>query len=380
MNPVQHALKLRKLGDFPVSADLIRTSHLYQDLRGLGFPEELAMAFGLHDLQVATAINRYARAFGTALDVQLANLRLELHRQWQKDQASQDDDELVLGAALAGSNLQTPMALPLRIPPFAFPTSQQSPNAPNGIDMGFSLTIADGVTLKPGDAVGSKMVGGKQFAVPATLDNFLGLARIINGPTVNIALPGEEVGAFVSQNPGDLLAITSNSSSPVPVSQVASNTSYKVVGRVFAMGRTEVLDWPPTIAASATPPLASLFVYKIKAGVTITSGQTVGLEDDGSGNPVAVLATTDNFVGLAGTVANGSVTVTPPGLLAQGLSGLKFGAVYGIRNDTPGSFVLIPGGLPNGIVVKVILRALAATAGTVLDWIPVQIGDPNGPF
>src|SRR5262249_10818173 len=102
--------------------------------------------------------------------------------------------------------------------------------------------------------------------------------------------------------------------------------------------------------------------------------------DDGSGNPVAVLATTDNFVGIAFGVANGSVTITPPGLLAQGLSGLKFGAVYGIRGDQPGSFVLIPGSIPNGVTVKVVLRALSATVGTVIDWIPVQIGDPNGPF
>lgn len=379
MSKIQHALKLRKLGDFPVSAEIIRTSHLYQDLRGLGFPEELAMAFGLHDLQVATAINRYARAFGTALDVQLANLRLELHREWQKDQAAVDDE--VVTGAVVGANLRPAQPiLPLQIPPFPFPPAQQSPSAPTGIDTGFTLPIADGVSLKPGDAVGSKMVNGTQFAIAATLDNFIGLARIVNGPSVNVALPGEELGAFLSQTPGTLLAITSNSSTPVPVSQIPNNTSYKVVGRVFAPERTEVLDWPANIVTPSSPPLVSLFAYKIKSGVTINAGQTVGLEDDGAGNPVAVLATTDNFVGLASSVSGGSVTVTPPGLLAQGLSGLKFGAVYGIRGDQPGSFVLIPDSIPNGIMVKVVLRALGATTGTVVDWIPVQIGDPNGPF
>ena len=377
MTPMQNSLKLRRLGDFPVSADAIRSSHLYQDLRALGFPEELSMNFGLFDLQVATAINRYARAFGIALDAQLANLRLELHRQWQKDQANQDD-EVVVGALAGASLSQNAGGLPYQLPSFPFPQTSQNPNAPTGMDLGFTLPIAESFTVKAGDAVGSKIVGTTQYAVPATLDNYIGLARFINGPAVNIALPGEELGAFTSATPGELLAFTSLNVHPQPVSGLPTGTDYKVVGRAFAPARTEVLDWPPN-KAGATNPTSDPFTVPIKPGTTLTQSSVVGLEADGSGNPIAVLGTTNNFAGIAQTVTDGKVTYRPAGTTVSGFTGLVPGTLYVVRQDQPGKLALVPG-IPNGIVVKAVFRVLTPTMGVVLDWIPVQVGDPYGPF
>jgi hypothetical protein len=374
---MQNALKLRRLGDFPVSADAIRSSHLYQDLRALGFPEELSMNFGLFDLQVATAINRYARAFGIALDAQLANLRLELHRQWQKDQARQDEDVAV--GVIAGASINAaPGGMPFQLPAFPWPQSSQNPNAPTGMDLGFSLPIAENVTIKPGDAVGSKIVTTTQYAVPATLDNFIGLARFINGNMVNIALPGEELGAFNTATPGDTLAFTPLNVRPLPVSGLPPNSDYKVAARVFAPGRTEVLDWPP-YRAGANAPQTNPFQVPIKTGTTIAPGQSIGLENDGGGNPVAVLANTNNFAGIAQAVADNKVTYSPAGTTAKSFTTLQIGAVYVVRQDQPGSVTPVAG-IPNGVVVKVVFRALTATTGVVLDWIPIQVGDPNGPF
>lgn len=234
-------LQMKRNADLAVSAAQMENSWLARQLGAYNLPKELVNILGSFDLMVARGIQSNAYITSQVIDQVKAELMMEIYRSEKRRKGmSRRDVDAAVALALSNGELRRP--IPVAFPPIDPPPGTANPNP------SYPIAAEDraggaGDVLKVTYPVFVDASGIAHTADQA--DDAIGLAKVVSGEDVIVALPGEILDGFTGLTPAAYY-YSKNGGGIALWAALIGDSDCKCIARAVSETAVQILERPVT--------------------------------------------------------------------------------------------------------------------------------------